>query len=117
MAARGAAAERGGAEIGRRGQLRAGTVEADPVRPRARGPFVGLAAALVLGVAGVFSRPLNDVGLGDLSAGQVQSLMNGAVNYALAAVAAGVVSRVLTRTSEEVRAANEQVIRERERAA
>ncbi|MFL5797335.1 MAG: sensor histidine kinase [Actinomycetota bacterium] len=83
----------------------------------ARGPFVGLAAALVLGVAGAFSRPLNDVGLGDLIAGQVQSLVNGAVNYALAAVAAGVVSRVLTRTSEEVRAANEQAIRERERAA
>ncbi len=83
----------------------------------ARGPYVGLSVALVLGAAGIFSRPLNDVPLGDLTAGQVQSLVNGAVNYALAAVAAGVVSRVLTRTSEEVRAASEVAIRERERAA
>lgn len=83
----------------------------------ARGPSVGLGVALVLGAAGIFSRPLNDVPLGDLTAGQVQSLVNGAVNYALAAVAAGVVSRVLTRTSEEVRAASEVAIRERERAA
>jgi signal transduction histidine kinase len=83
----------------------------------ARGPLVGLGAAAVLGVAGVFSRPLNGVPLGDLDTGQIQSLVNGAVNYALAAVAAGVVSRVLTRTSEEVRAASEVAIRERERAA
>jgi signal transduction histidine kinase len=83
----------------------------------ARGPWAGLAASLCLGVAGIFSRPINGVPLSELDANQVQSLVNGFVNFLLAGVAAGVVSRVMNRSAEQVRAASEEAMRERERAA
>ncbi|MFN2590864.1 MAG: sensor histidine kinase [Actinomycetota bacterium] len=81
------------------------------------GPWRGLAASVVLGVAGALSRPINGVSFGELDAGQLQSLANGAVNFVLAAVAAGVVSRLLRRSSEQVRLATDEAMRERERSA
>src|SRR5207245_2849185 len=81
------------------------------------GPGAGLGAALSLGAALTLSRPVNGIALSSLNSAQWQSLANGIMTYVLAAVAAGAVSRVLMRSSEQVRAATEEAIRARERAA
>ncbi len=83
----------------------------------AEGLAGGIVSGLMLSLALVLSRPLNGSPLGDLTAGQVAGLGNGVAYYLAAGVAVGLVSRVLTRTGAELRRAEEEAIRERERAA
>lgn len=82
-----------------------------------RGPVAGVLAGAALSVALAFSRILNDLPLDELTANQAQNLANGIVYLLLAGGAAGVISRLLDRSSEELRAATEDAMRERERAA
>ena len=81
----------------------------------ARGPVAGGLVGLVLGAALVAARPLNGVPLGDLGAEQVQGLASSAVIFVTAGIATGVVSRVLARSAEHVRAATERAARLAER--
>jgi signal transduction histidine kinase len=82
-----------------------------------RGVAGGLIAAAVLGLSHVASRPLNGVGLGDLSGPQLQNLAGAVLNYLVAGMAVGIVSRVLVRSAEALSEASSRLIRERERAA
>ncbi|MFP5353385.1 MAG: sensor histidine kinase [Actinomycetota bacterium] len=82
-----------------------------------RGVRGGLFAGAILGIAHVASRPLNAVGIGELSATQFQNMLGAVLNYIVAGVAIGIVSRVLVRSAEAVAAASQRLIRERERAA
>jgi signal transduction histidine kinase len=82
-----------------------------------RGPGGGLLAGGTLATALVLSRPVNGVGLDEMSGGQVAALVNGVVYFLAAGGAAGVVSRLLERSSRELRAATEEALRARERAA
>ncbi|MCA1727648.1 MAG: sensor histidine kinase, partial [Actinobacteria bacterium] len=82
-----------------------------------RGAGAGLAAGLVLSAALAASRPLNGLPLNELAASEVQNLANGTVYLLLAGGASGVISRLLDRSAEQLRAAAEDVMRERERAA
>ncbi len=83
----------------------------------AEGLAGGVVSGLMLSIALVLSRPLNGTPLGDLTAGQVAGLGNGVAYYLAAGVAVGLVSRVLTRTAVELRRAEEEAVRERERVA
>lgn len=82
-----------------------------------RGVRGGLFAGAVLGVGHIASRPLNAVGLTALSATQVQNMLGAVLNYVVAGVAIGIVSRVLVRSAEAVAASSQRLIQERERAA
>jgi signal transduction histidine kinase len=77
----------------------------------------GLVAASILSVALVLSRPLNEIGPDDLTAGIVAGLVNGVVYYFAAGAAVGLVSDLLHRSDVDVRRAQEEALRERERAA
>ncbi len=79
------------------------------------GPAGGLLSAGALSIALALSRPLN--GVTSLSAGQLGGLVNGVVYYLSAGAAIGLGARVLARSSAQVRVAQREVIRERERAA
>jgi signal transduction histidine kinase len=83
----------------------------------AGGPVSGLGAGAVLGLSYALSRPVNGVGLGELSAGQLLGLGSVAVNYLLAGGAMGVVGRLLDRSADQVRASTEELMRARERTA
>lgn len=85
----------------------------------ARGPLPGLFAGAVLGAAIVLSRPLNGIALGELAdtPGGIQNLAGAVINYLVAGVAVGLVSRVLQRSDEAVEQATSELVRERERAA
>ncbi len=83
----------------------------------ARGVRWGFAAGLVLGTAHVLTRPLNGVPLNTLSGEQVQNLAGAVLNYVVAGVATGIVSRVLVRSAADLAEASENLMRERERAA
>ena len=83
----------------------------------ALGPWGGLGAGVALGLAQAASRPLNGVPLDTLSSAQVQNLMGAALNYIVAGVAIGLVSRILVRSATAVRDASAHVMRARERAA
>ena len=82
-----------------------------------RGVRAGLAAGAVLGVAHITTRPLNGVSLDDLSGTDFQNMTGAVLNYVVAGVAIGIVSRVLVRSAEAVAAASARSIQERERAA
>ncbi len=82
-----------------------------------RGVPGGLFAGLVLGLGHVATRPLNGVPLDSLSATQFQNLTGAVLNYVVAGMAIGIVSRVLVRSAEAVAVANADLIKERERAA
>ena len=82
-----------------------------------RGVSGGLLAGLVLGVAHITTRPLNGVPLNSLSATELQNLTGAVLNYVVAGMAIGIVSRVLVRSAEAVAVANADLIKERERAA
>ncbi len=82
-----------------------------------RGLRGGLLAGAALGAAHVASRPLNEVPLGDLSGPQLQNMLGAVLNYVVAGVAIGIVSRVLVRSAEAVAASSANLVRERERAA
>ena len=83
----------------------------------ARGPAPGAFAAIVLGLAHLLSRPLNGVPLDSLSATQIQNVAGAMLNYMVAGVAIGVVSKVLVRSAEAVTEANDRLMDERMRAA
>jgi signal transduction histidine kinase len=83
----------------------------------ARGPLGGVVAALVLGVAHVLSRPINGVALGSLEGKDLQNVAGAVLNYLVAGVAIGIVSKVLARSGQAVAEATENLIHERERAA
>lgn len=82
-----------------------------------RGVLGGLIAGGVLGLAHVASRPLNGVALADLSGPNFQNLAGAVLNYLVAGMAVGIVSRVLVRSAEALSEASTDLIRERERAA
>jgi signal transduction histidine kinase len=63
------------------------------------------------------ARPVNGMPLEQLTGAEVQEAANGAINYLLAGGAVGVVARLLDRSAAQVRAATEQAMAARERAA
>lgn len=77
----------------------------------------GSLAGLVLGIAHLFSRPLNGVDLGDLGISDVQNLTGAMLNYLVAGSATGFVRKLLSRSTEAVRAATADLVRERELSA
>lgn len=81
------------------------------------GPLTGAVTALILAGAHLLSRPLNGVGLSELNPGQVQNVTGAMLNYLVAGIAVGLVARLLRRSAEAVRTANEETLHERERAA
>lgn len=82
-----------------------------------RGIVGGLVAGLVLGVAHIATRPINGVALDGLTAVQFQNMTGAFLNYVVAGIAIGVISRVLVRSAEAVARASNELITERERAA
>jgi signal transduction histidine kinase len=82
-----------------------------------KGPWAGVATAAILSVAHVASRPLNGVPLASLSPSQVQNLTGAILNYFVGGVAVGLVARLLQRSSEAVRRANQATVEERELSA
>jgi len=83
----------------------------------ATGPSGGLLAGLALSFSLALSRPLNGVAFGDLTASQIQAMVNGFVYYLSAGGAVGLVSIILKRSAAETQEATAQAIKERERAA
>lgn len=82
-----------------------------------RGVPGGLFAGAILGIAHVATRPLNGVPLAELSATEFQHMTGAVLNYVVAGMAIGIVSRVLVRSAEAVAAASANLMKERERAA
>ena len=82
-----------------------------------RGVPGGLFAGAALGLAHIATRPLNGVPLGGLSGPQVQNMTGAVLNYVVAGMAIGIVSRVLVRSAEAVAVASAKLLKERERAA
>ncbi|MBW3594277.1 MAG: hypothetical protein KY391_01770 [Actinobacteria bacterium] len=82
-----------------------------------RGVSGGLIAGLTLGVAHIATRPINGVPLDGLTAPQFQNMTGAFLNYVVAGIAIGVISRVLVRSAEAVARASDELIKERERAA
>lgn len=83
----------------------------------AKGPTRGAFAGILLGLAHLSSRPLNGVPLDTLTATQLQNVAGAMLNYMVAGVAIGVVSRVLVRSAEAVTEASDRLLDERMRAA
>ena len=81
------------------------------------GPITGAVSALILALAHLLSRPLNGVGLSELSPGQVQNVTGAMLNYLVAGIACGLVARLLQRSANALRRANEETMRERELSA
>ena len=77
----------------------------------------GLLSGLALSVALIFSRSINGVPLANLGSSQMADIGNGVVYYLSAGGAVGLVSRFLRTSAAEIRSANEQATKERERAA
>lgn len=78
------------------------------------GPGTGGVTALILAICHLLSRPLNGVALSELNPGQVQNVTGAMLNYLVAGVAVGLVARLLHRSGEAVRQANEEIVKERE---
>lgn len=81
------------------------------------GPIAGAITALVLAVAHLLSRPVNGVALSELDPGQVQNVTGAMLNYLVGGIAVGLVARLLKRSAEAVRHANEETLKERELTA
>lgn len=81
------------------------------------GPGTGAFTALVLAAAHLLSRPINGVSLSELDPGQVQNVTGAMLNYMVAGVAVGLVGKLLKRSSEALRSANEETVKERELSA
>lgn len=81
------------------------------------GPLAGGVTALILALAHLLSRPINGVALSELDPGQVQSLTGAMLNYLVAGIAVGLVGKLLQRSAETVRQANEEIVKERELSA
>ena len=67
----------------------------------ARGPWGGLAAAVILGVALLYSRVTNGIALDLLTARDAARVVNGAASYLLAGLAGGYTARYLQRWASE----------------
>jgi signal transduction histidine kinase len=81
------------------------------------GPGTGALTALVLAGAHLFSRPINGIALAELDPGQVQNVTGAMLNYLVAGVAVGLVAKLLRRSHDAVRSANEETLKERELSA
>lgn len=81
----------------------------------AGGLRAGLLAGTVLSICLVLSRPINGVPFSELTRDDVVDTSNGVAYYLVASGTVGVISRVLTRSAAELRAANEETVRQRER--
>lgn len=77
----------------------------------------GSVAGLALGIAHLFSRPLNGVELADLGLSDVQNVTGAMLNYLVAGMATGFVGRLLARSAAAVEAATNDLVREREHSA
>jgi signal transduction histidine kinase len=77
----------------------------------------GLIAGTALSICLVLSRPLNGVPISELELDQVVDTGNGVAYYLAASGTVGLVSKMLTRSESELRAANEEAMRQRERVA
>lgn len=82
-----------------------------------RGPATGAVTAGILAVGHLVTRPLNGVPLDELAPGQVQNVTGAMLNYLVAGIAVGLVARLLWRSDDAVRSANEEAVKERERSA
>ena len=81
------------------------------------GVGAGLIGGAVLSIGLALSRQVNGSPLQSLSGNEWADLVNGMVYFLSAGGAAGLVSRVLRRSADVLRRANEQALLERERAA
>ena len=81
------------------------------------GPATGAFTALVLAAAHLLSRPINGVPLSELDPGQVQNVTGAMLNYMVAGIAVGLVAKLLRRSAQALRSANEETVRERELSA
>lgn len=77
----------------------------------------GSLAGLALGIAHLFSRPLNGVELSGLGLSDVQNLTGAMLNYLVAGAATGFVRRLLVRSAGAVKTATDDLVRERELSA
>ena len=77
----------------------------------------GLIGATVLSIGLALSRHVNGSPLWELEGAHWTNLVNGIVYFFAAGAGAGLVSRALERSGAELKAANEQALLERERAA
>jgi signal transduction histidine kinase len=82
-----------------------------------RGLGPGLAAAGVLFVPLVLSRPLNELPYDELSAGEIAGVITMGVYYTFGAVTIGLFAGTFERAARGLRLANEAALTERERAA
>lgn len=78
------------------------------------GPLTGAFSAGILAVAHLMSRPINGIPLSELDPGQVQNVTGAMLNYLVGGVAVGLVAKLLRRSAEAVRIANEETLKERE---
>ncbi len=82
-----------------------------------RGPGGGLVAGGLLSLAIALTRPLNGIGLNELDVRAAQNLAGAIINYLVAGLAVGLVSRLLVRSAEQVERATADLVVARERAA
>jgi signal transduction histidine kinase len=83
----------------------------------AGGLRAGLLAGTALSICLILSRPLNSVPISELSLDEAVEAGNGAAYYLAASGTVGFISKMLTRSASELRAANEEALRQRERVA
>jgi signal transduction histidine kinase len=83
----------------------------------ARGVWAGVAAGLALGVSLAAGQLANGVDLAAADAATLLDLAGGALNFAIAGGAVGLVARLLERSAVQLRQATEETIRARERTA
>lgn len=77
----------------------------------------GVLVGLILGIAHVTTRPLNGVGLNELTQPQLQNLLGAMMNYIVAGGAVGLVAKLMGQSAESLEKATRALIIERERAA
>lgn len=83
----------------------------------ASGLRAGLLAGTALSICLILSRPLNGVPISELNLDQVVDAGNGAAYYLAASGTVGFISKMLSRSASELRAASEEAMRQRERIA
>lgn len=83
----------------------------------AGGLRAGLLAGTALSICLILSRPLNGTPIWELSLDEAVEAGNGAAYYLAASGTVGFISKMLTRSASELRAANEEALRQRERVA
>jgi len=83
----------------------------------AGGLRAGLLAGTVLSICLVLSRPINGVPIPELTRDDWVDTGNGVAYYLAASGTVGLISKMLTRFATELRAANEDAMRQRERVA